>query len=279
MLPKDLWPLKGLICYGTDTDIYREQLIHYWGKEPLSIYSATEAGMIATHAWNKKSMTFIPPSCFLEFVPEDEWLKSRENKEYQPSTVLLDEVKPGERYEIIITSFYGMPFLRYRLGDLIRIVALEDEEAGIKLPQMVFESRADDLIDIAGFPRLDEKTIWQAIANTGIKYEDWIVRKESAQNEPVLHLYIELKEEIEAIELSKRIQKELVNVNPDYRDLQNMLGIRPLKVTLLPAGSFQRYYEKKKASGADLAHLKPPHMSASDTVVQDLIEQANTGEP
>jgi hypothetical protein len=272
LLPKDLWPLKGLICYGTDTAIYREQLIHYWGKVPFEVYAATEAGLIAFHAWNKKSMTFIPSSCFLEFIPEAEWLKSRENKDYQPSTILLDEVKPGERYEIIVTSLYGMPFLRYRLGDLIKIVALEDEEAGIKLPQMVFESRSDGLIDIAGFPRLDEKTIWQAIANTGIKYEDWSVRKEYEQNEPIVRLYIELKEEREAAEVERLIHRELVSLNPDYRDLENMLGIRPLRVTLLPAGSFQRYYEAKQKSGAHLAHLKPPHMNAPDTVIQNLVK-------
>lgn len=277
LLPKDLWPLKGLICYGTDTGIYREQLIHYWGKEPLSIYSATEAGMVATHAWNKKNMAFIPSSCFLEFAPEDEWLKSRDNTDYQPKTVLIDKVEAGKRYEIIITNFHGMPFLRYRLGDLIRIVALEDEEAGIKIPQMVFDSRADGLIDIAGFPRLDEKTIWQAIYNTGVKYEDWSARKEYEQNEPTIRLYIELKQEMNVKELERLIHQELVSINHDYKDLESMLGIQPLRVTILPAGSFQKYYEKRKASGADLAHLKPPHMNASDTIIQDLLAQTQDG--
>jgi len=271
ILPKDIWPLKGLVAYGTDTGIYREQLIHYWGKEPFETYVATEVGAIAMQAWNKKSMTFVASSCFLEFVPEQEWLKSRENEDYQPATVLLDEVKPGELYQLITTSFHGMPFLRYRLGDLIRIVALEDKEAGIKLPQMAFHSRADDLIDIAGFPRLDEKTVWQAIANTKVKYEDWTVRKEYEQNEAVIRLYVELKEEIEARELERLIQRELLTLNRDYGDLESMLGIRPLRVALLPAGSFQRYYEEKQKAGFDLAHLKPRHMNAPDTVIQDLL--------
>jgi hypothetical protein len=271
ILPKDLWPLKGLALYGTETSIYREQLIHYWGKEPLETYASTEGGLIATQAWNKKTMTFVPLSCFFEFAPEEEWLKSRENKDYKPATVLLDEVKPGERYEVIITSFYGMPFLRYRLGDLIKIVALEDEEVGIRLPQMVFDSRADGLIDIAGFPRLDEKTMWQAIANTGIKYEDWSARKEYEKDTVIVHLYIELKEEIEIHEVEKRIHQELANINQDYKDLENMLGIRPLRVTTIMPGSFQSYYEERKRGGAALAHLKPPHMNASDTIIQDLL--------
>ena len=271
ILPKDLWPLKGLICYGTDTGIYREKLRYYWGREPLENYAATESGLIAMQAWNKKSMTFIPSSCFLEFIPEQEWLKSREDKGYQPPTVLLDEVQLGERYEIIITSFYGMPFLRYRLGDLVRIVALEDEEAGIMLPQMVFESRADDLIDIAGFPRLDERTVWQAIVNTGVKYEDWSARKEYDRNEPVIRLYIELKEESDVTELERIIHQELVSLNRDYRDLEGMLGIRPLRIKPVPAGSFQRYLEEKQKAGYDLAYLKPQHMNAPDSVIHDLI--------
>jgi hypothetical protein len=276
MLPKDLWHLKGILAYGMDTDIYREKLIYYWGKNPISIYGATESGPIATPAWNKKCMTFFPLSSFREFVPEQEWLKSRENKDYQPSTVLLNEVKPGERYEVIITNFYGMPLLRYRIGDLIKVITLKDEETGIKLPQVVFESRADDLIDISGFPRLDEKTIWQAIANTGIRYEEWTARKEKEGNEPLVHIYIELKQKIEAKELEGLIHHELVTINQDYRDLENMIGIRPIRVSILPAGSFQRYYEERKRGGADLAHLKPPHMSASDAVMQDLLGQAQS---
>jgi hypothetical protein len=50
-----------------------------------------------------------------------------------------------------------------------------------------------------------------------------------------------------------------------------MLGIRPLRVSLLPAGSFQRYYEEKQRSGADLAHLKPSHMNPSNAVIKELI--------
>ncbi len=274
LLPKDLWPLKGLVCYGTDTSIYRDKLRYYWGIEPNETYAASEVGLIAIQAWNKKNMTFTPSTCFLEFVPEKEWLRSREDDNYQPSTVLLDEVEEGQRYEVVVTSFHGMPFLRYRLGDLIRIVALEDREAGIKLPQMVFESRADDLIDIAGFPRLDEKTMWQAIANTGIKYEDWTARKECEQDETVIRLYIEPKEEIGVKEIERLVHQELVRINRDYRDLQNMLGIRPLRVTLLPEGSFHRYYEEKQRAGFNLAHLKLRHTNASDATIQDLVRLA-----
>jgi phenylacetate-coenzyme A ligase PaaK-like adenylate-forming protein len=272
ILPKDLWPLKGLSCYGMDTSIYKEELKYYWGKSPFESYGSTETGLIATDAWNKKYMTFVPFFCFFEFIPEDEWLKSREDDDYRPYTLLLSEVEANKKYEIVVSNFHGMPFMRYRLGDLIRIVALEDEETGIKLPQMVFESRADDIIDIAGFARIDEKAVWQALVNTGVKYEEWSARKEYENGKPILQLYIELKEDMPLNELTGKVHRELARVNTDYRDMESMLGIFPLHISLLPGGTFQNYLKKKKKEGASLAHLKPPHMNALDTVIQSLIE-------
>jgi hypothetical protein len=271
ILPKDLYPLKGLCCYGTDTTIYRDQLMHYWGRRPLEIYAATECGVIAANAWNKKHMTFVPQSCLLEFAPEEEYLRSLEDKNYQPSTLLMNEVEAGKRYALIITSFYGMPLLRYKLGDLIEVVALEDTEAGIKIPQMEFVSRVDGLIDIGGFTRMDEKTIWQAIANIKVKHEDWCVRKEYSNDQSVLHLYMELKEQVDTQDIASRVHQELVQLDSNYHDLESMLGIRPLKVTSLPLGSFARYYEARKKEGADLAHMKPPHMNPSDSIISELL--------
>jgi len=167
-----------------------------------------------------------------------------------------------------------MPLLRYRVGDLIKIVSLQDKAAGIEIPQMVLDSRADDLIDIGGFTRLDEKTVLQSIINTGIKHADWTIRKEQSHNQPILHLYIELKDYLEAKELERLVHNQLVSINEDYKNLQNMLNIRPLKATLLSEGSFRRYYEKKRQAGADLAHLKPPHMNASEAVIEDLLNQS-----
>jgi hypothetical protein len=150
ILPKDLWPVKALIAWGLDTNIYRDLVYQYWGAYPYEFHACSEAGIIAVQSWTRRAMTFLPHANFYEFIPESEWLKSREDIFYEPHTVLLSEVKPGERYEIVISSFCGMPFLRYRLGHLVRITALEDTDAEIYLPQMIFEAREDHLIDIAG---------------------------------------------------------------------------------------------------------------------------------
>ena len=287
MLPKDLWPVKAIMCGGADTAIYRQKLMHYWGKPPYEVYGSAEGGLMALQSWNKKGLTLVPYADFFEFIPEKEWLKSKGDKAYTPTTVLLDEVEEGQRYEVVLTNFYGMPFLRYRLGDLIKIISLRDEEAGIDLPQITFEARADDIIDLValGSPglntwhwgRLDEKTLWQAIADTGISYEDWTMRKEHAAGRIILHLYIELKEEMDNEEIRRLVHSSLVNLNPFYGDLDRTLGIRPLKVSLLARGTFQRYLQEKQRGGADLAHFKPPHVNASDAAITDLLRCSRGG--
>lgn len=272
MLPRDIWRIKGLVCGGTDTAIYRDEINYYWGVQPLDVYVSTETGFIAMQSWNKKGMTFVPYSNFYEFIPEEEWLKSRADKSYQPSTVLLDEVEEGETYEIVITNFHGGAFLRYRIGDLVKITSLEDKETGVRLPQMTFQSRADDVIDISGFARLDEKTVWQAVKKTALPYVDWSARKEYLQEKPVLHIYVELSENsVNNEEVQRLIDKQLISLDNDYRDFRNMTGAEPVVVTLLNQGTFQRYLEKKRAAGFDLAHLKPPHMNPTEQNLSELL--------
>jgi len=273
MLPKDLWRVKGLVVGGGDTDIYRDQLRYYWGVEPHEVYACTEApSIMACHAWDHKGLYFLPDINFYEFIPEAEREKERADETYIPKTVLLDEVEIGPRYEVVITSFYGAPFLRYRLYDLVRFTSLRDEETGIELPAMAFVSRDVDLIDLAGFTGvIDEKGIWKAIVDSGVRYEEWAVRKEQMGEHAGLHLYIELKEDLPAEEVAERVHQALASLNSFYADLESFLDARPLRATLLSPGTFGRYMREQQAAGADLAHLKPAHMNASDAIVDALL--------
>jgi len=270
--PQDLWKLKGMVVGGMDTSIYKDKLMDYWGVEPHEIHSATEIFNMATQAWTRKGLYFLPDGAFYEFIPEDEFVRSRYDSAYTLQTVLLSEIEVGERYEVVLTHFHGGPLLRYRMHDLIRIVADGEPEAGIRLPSFVFEGRSSDLIDLASFTgSMDEKQIWTAIVNTGILHEGWAVRKELAGGHPILHLYIEPKEPIVGEEMHRRVHENLKKGNPEYADIEPMLGFHPLQVTLLAQGAFAAYTEAMVAQGADLEHLKPPRMNAPGPVIQMLL--------
>ncbi len=273
LIPKDLWQAKGIVTGGMDTSFYIDKIEALWGKKPLEGYGGTEMGGVAIQAWNRKGMTFLVDANFLEFIPEEDFYKMQENPYFKPRVYTLDQVKPGI-YELVVTNFNGGIFLRYKTGDLIRITATKDEELGIAIPQMTFHARADGVIDINGITRLTEKQIWTAIQSVGVPYTDWCIRKEYSKKKPFLHLYLELKEPENADldRITDRINTQLKAEDAGYEWMLKMIESDPLVVTLLPRGSFMAYITRRQKEGADLAHIKPPHVNASDAVIEKLLE-------
>jgi hypothetical protein len=272
MLPRDLWSIKGIISSGLDSWVYRDRIKELWGRYPLDVYSSSEGGFIATQTWDSDAMTFIPTLNFFEFIPEDEHFKCKLDPSYQPKTLLLDEVKAGENYELIITNFHGGALVRYRIGDMVKITSLSNEELGIDIPQMVFERRADDLLDF-GVTRLTEKIIWQAIENTGVPYEDWVARKEVGEN-MVLHIYIELKDVDSKADMVAVVEEQIKRLDSSFLVTHGDVGSYldfGVEITLLPKRTFANYTARRQAEGADLAHLKPPHINPSDEVLSLLL--------
>ncbi len=275
---KDLWAPKGIVCGGVDTNIYKADIARYWGVEPLDFYVCTEAIFMAMQSWNKKAMTFIPDSAFLEFIPYDEHIKNMANPDYKPRTVLLDGLEAGKLYEVLITQFYGLPFLRYRMNDIIKVVSLRDEETGVNLPQIIVQRRVGESINIGALTDLDEKTIWQAIFNTGVECVDWTARKEYDHNQSFLRVYLEQKKNRDPEEVAKLIDEQLRIIDIDYKDIGDYLKLQPVRVTPLSRGTFDRHTAEKRKAGADPAHLKPNHINPSEETLHLLLKLSNDGD-
>ncbi len=276
MLPRDLWDLKVVMGGGTDSAIFKEKVQGMWGRKPLELYGGTEGGIYAMQTWDFAGMTFVPNLNFFEFIPEDEHYRWRLDHTYQPRTVLLNELKPDNNYEIVITNLHGGALVRFRLGDMIRIVSLRNEYSDIDLPQMVFYGRADYVIDIAGLGRLTERIIWEALQNAGVPYVEWAARKEVWGDRAVLHLYIEpsQKTTVNEREIATIFSRELRKLESTYHhnpyNIYDDTEDRPdvesqqVEVAFLPQGAFANYIAQRQAEGADLGHLKPPHVNPSD---------------
>jgi hypothetical protein len=264
ILPRHLCYPLGIICVGADSYFYQEKIGYYWGNVPYDIYLATETGCLALPSWNKATMTFTPFSGFLEFIPEEE----RKTTLSLPPTLLLNELELGKRYELVVTNFYGMPFLRYRLGDIIKIASLDDANTGSSLPQILFESRVNDIIK-DGSLELTERRVGQALLNSGINYRDWFLQQEDSLGTRSLHLYLELKcdlgEEMERLLFDAERAIEL-----DASPLPGKSNSR-LRVTLLPRGTLQRYYREKQAAGFDPACFELAHLNPPDSLIHQLI--------
>lgn len=246
--PSDLFHLKGFMVAGTDNRCYKDDLEELWGIRPMELFAGTEPSIIGTEIWNRSGMYFFPDTCFYEFLPERDMLRLMDEPDYQPRTCLMDEVQPGEKYELILTVLKGGAFARYRVGDTYRCLGLSSREDGTHIPRFEYVDRVPDIIDIAGFTRISANGIRSVIELSGLPVTGWVAAKEfTSENRPYFHLYVEIQREAFLKHaISTDVLRDLLTTyfkytDQDYRDLKKLLGMDPLRVTVLRTGSFAAY--------------------------------------
>ncbi|KAI8023058.1 Jasmonoyl--L-amino acid synthetase JAR4, partial [Camellia lanceoleosa] len=132
----ELFPNAKYI-YGIMTgsmEPYLKKLRHYAGELPLlsADYGSSE-GWIGANVNPKlppelATFAVLPNIGYFEFIPNVEVPKQDEIESsflsIEPKTVGLTEVKVGEEYEIILTTFASL--YRYRLGDVVKVVGFHN---------------------------------------------------------------------------------------------------------------------------------------------------------
>ena len=174
----------------------------------------------------------------------------------------MDEVVPGEKYELVITVLKGGAFARYRVGDMYRCLGLTSREDETRIPRFEYIDRVPDIIDIAGFTRISRNSIENVIRLLGLGIQDWTALKEFTPDKgrPYLHLYVELTPEAAVHSaVSKEILKDHLTiyfkyVDQDYNDLKRILGMDPLQITVLKCGTFEYY---RRYRGKTLRRINP----------------------
>ena len=272
LLPKDIWPAKAIMAGGVDSVIYRDEITRYWGSPPFQFYGCTEAYLLAVQSWENEGLVFFPDMVYLEFIPHDRESQTGDDPAQLPPPVLMHELEAGKTYEMVITQCYGMPLMRCRTRDLVKVTALDGGSNGVALPHFTFQRRLDDVIILGSMAWIDEATLWQAIRSTGIAVADWTARKEFDNNQSYLQIYLEPKGEVDAETAARQIDAELKKADPDYCDVENYLGYSPVRVSLIKPGAFASYIEEKRRQGADLAHMKPAHLNAPEAALKHLLE-------
>lgn len=266
--PQDLWKPRAILGWGLDTRYFADQIASDWGRSPFEMYASTEVGTMGIQYLADRGIALDPTVCFFEFIPESELDALRNDPKYTPKTALLPDATPGERYEVVVTSFHGMPFVRYRTGHLVKF---STGQLGYG-PDLEHVGRADDRLDIGGFTRIDEATIWKAVASIQAGISDWIVRRETDDGKLSLSMYAEATGHATEADLSDRLHAALVQNDPLYADVEAMLRMRPLNLTLLAPGTFSAYYDEMRKAGEELMARRPKRINAPDATVERLLD-------
>jgi len=144
----ELWPSLSFICCwtGASCSLQLSELKKYANTVPIveTCYAATEAVMTVPLSSEMSASVCHPGAQILEFLPIESEMDS---KNLIPSW----QLKPGEQYEIFITSPLGL--IRYRLFDVVCCRGFVE-----KSPLLEFLYKSNQLICI-GHSRLNENVL------------------------------------------------------------------------------------------------------------------------
>lgn len=137
LIPIQAWPELAFVstARGGTSDFYFERFPQYFGDTPCfgGVFGTAEGTFGIYPDFNTDGSILALDSGFYEFIPSDQWDVA------QPKTLLPTEVKVGERYRLLVTSYSG--FYRYDIGDVVEVVGFYEQT-----PMIVFRHRRGGLL-------------------------------------------------------------------------------------------------------------------------------------
>jgi len=238
--------LKAFFTQDISAAPLKDRIKKVTGGYPRTVFGSTESMMSNLPSLEHPgAFIFDWRVIYPEFIPEklkvDTGVESAEASEI----LSLDQVEVGNRYQFIATPFFN-DLTRFVMPDVFECISHGDSVLGCETPVFKYYSRADRLMVLHNFTRISEGELLQAVADSGVPFVDFTVRRELEGSREYMVLYIELAGEMAEDEVSRRIHEELLKGDKDWRDLTAFLDYYPLKVRLLPKGTVARFLQSKE---------------------------------
>jgi len=238
--------LKGFITQDRAAYTLKEKIKEITGSYPKTIFGSTETMFAALPSIEH-------PGCFFfdwriqypEFIPLENAINNGvETSEPMDDIIDVDEVENGKIYQLVSTP-YGNDLIRYVMPDLLECIAQGDNILQMNIPVFRYYSRSDGLLVLHNFTRISEDELTVILGSAGIEFVDFVVTRELIGSREYMKMFIELKKPMSEEELYSTLHERLVDFDKDWHDLCKMLEYEPLKIQILPAGSFKRYLQRK----------------------------------
>ncbi|CAF4413332.1 unnamed protein product [Rotaria sp. Silwood2] len=267
-----LWPnmIYASTTIGSTFSMYKEVVQYYCGERltliNLPVYGASESFFGCIASIHTDEYFLLPTSVFFEFIKEEDIQQA------QPKTLLLSELEPGHRYEVVCTTDGGL--VRYRMGDVINctrffsrvndLVPLPEEPVDIpQIPLISLAYRVGNVLGIFG-EKVTEQHMMNALQQT--------IRQWREQELPVdLHdftscskldvfpakfvIFVELTEDqgckIDAQQLrilqntaSAEVDQQLCKTNQGYSNGRSAARLDSLDCIFVRTGTFSTFVAK-----------------------------------
>lgn len=269
-ISKRIWPS---LCYiatvtGANFSIYDDKVNYYTDSLPVYSpgYASTEA-MIGINPYaDKIRYVIIPDTVFYEFIP----VENGDQKEQK--TLCLDELKVGDKYEIVITNYAGL--YRYRLGDIIKVVDFYNN-----CPEVEFLYRKNQVLNMVA-EKTTEEHLTNAIRNTikklNLNLVDYTTMADNSITPGRYIIYFELKND-EASNSVKTLEETLDNEirksNLAYNRARNNKRLGMVKVIILSPNTFNLIKESLFSRGISKNQIKIPRVVNNNRNILSIVNR------
>nr|KYP53415.1 putative indole-3-acetic acid-amido synthetase GH3.5 [Cajanus cajan] len=275
MIPK-LWPNAKYVCSIMTGSMqpYLKKLRHYANGMPLigADYGSTESwiGVNVDPSLPPEKVTFavVPTFSYFEFLPlyrqkQDCNLVANHHDFMEDKPIPLSQVKVGQEYEIVLTTFTGL--YRYRLGDVVEvkficrrklILIVNIDKTTEKDLQMVVEKASQLLTNNKANAELIDFT-----SNADLS------------NQPGCYvIYWEIKGEVEDEVLEACCtEMDAAFVDHGYVVARKASSIGPLVLCIVERGTFRKILDSFLANiGSALSQFKTPRCTNDPVLLQIL---------
>ena len=252
-----IWPKLIYIASvtGANFSIYDDMVNYYTGSVPIysPAYASTEA-MIGINPYiSKIRYVIIPDTVFYEFIPVKE-----SNKE-NPQTYCIDELKVGEKYEIIITSYAG--FYRYRLGDVVKVVDYYNNS-----PEIEFLYRKNQALNMVSEKTTEDhlrESLSKTVKEFNLSLVDYTTLEDNRITPGRYVFYLEFNEEIPKSKIKfieNTLDKELQKANLAYGRFRKNNRLACLSINIVRRNTFDIIKRYLISKGVSKSQIKIPRV-------------------
>ncbi|KAK8482828.1 hypothetical protein V6N13_085561 [Hibiscus sabdariffa] len=280
LIPK-LWP-NAKYVYSIMTGSmqpYLKKLRHHAGSLPFvsAEYGSTESwiGVNLDPSLPPENVTFavVPTFSYFEFIPlyrQSRDLSSGSVDFIEDEPVPLSQVKVGQEYEIVLTTFTGL--YRYRLGDVVEVSGFHNGT-----PKLNFICRRK-LILAVNIDKNTEKDLQlvvergsQLLSNHRAELVDFTSSAQVVQQPGHYVIYWEIKGEVEERVLCECCREmDASFVDHGYVVSRRTNSIGPLELRIVERGTFKKILDHFIGKGAALSQFKTPRCTSDRMLLRIL---------
>lgn len=200
------------------------------------------------------SYTLIPTMAYFEFLPVN-------GKEHAQELVDLVDVKVGQEYELVVTTYAGL--YRYRVGDVLRVAGFKNNA-----PQFNFICRKNVVLSIDS-DKTDEVELQNAVRNAvghlmpfGASLTEYTSYADTSTIPGHYVLYWELTHS-GSIPIPPSVFEDCCltieeSLNSVYRQNRSYDAIGPLEIKIVEGGTFDKLMDYAISLGASINQYKTP---------------------